>query len=221
VFFAPANGICWIVADNRLSMRPGKEDIHHLSLGEDGDKPARTGAFSTLGNHLLCVAGKGHLARLAIIRASGEQPSVVRSIPLGVKERYQAVTPVAYRQPVSGKPFAFVFHDKAGGDEAGSQGQADSLQIIELDPDGNGSFDDAAIAWRNDVGPSRVDGHFGHHSIAMDGNGGRAFITNSGNGTIQVFPATGMLGNKSDFTTLASGGCPSHIICVGGSDVDD
>jgi hypothetical protein len=47
VFFAPADGICWIDADVNLVKNSSKVEINHLTLGEDPatGKPMRTGAF--------------------------------------------------------------------------------------------------------------------------------------------------------------------------------
>jgi len=220
VFFAPSDGVCWVEADPTLSRRDGKITSNHISLGKDGDKAARTGAFATVGTHVLCTAGKGSASRLAIIHAGDKAPKVVKSLDLGVASGYLAVTPEVFVGG-DGKAWAFIFHDRNSDGGAGGSQPSDKLQVIELDPDGNGSMDDARIASCLDVGPSCVEGHFGHHSIAFDGDGRNAYIANPGNGTIQVASLRGLGKGLAISQTLKVSGAPSHLIALGGNDLDD
>ena len=220
VFFAPSDGICWVLADPTLACRGGQVEIGHISLGKEGDKPARTGAFATAGNHVLCTSGKGASSRLVILKAGGAKPSLEKSVDLGVARGYQAMNPEIFIG-ADEKPWALVFHDRSGTSSPDSQPQADQLQAIELDPDGNGAFDDARVAWRMEVGPSRVEGHLGHHSIAFDGDGKHAFVANPGDGTIQLLTLNNLRNKPSLISILSVGGCPGHLLALGGEKFEE
>lgn len=220
VFFAPSDGICWVLADPTLACRGGQVEIGHISLGKEGDKPARTGAFATAGNHVLCTSGKGASSRLVILKAGGAKPSLEKSVDLGVARGYQAMNPEIFIG-ADEKPWALVFHDRSGTSSPDSQPQADQLQAIELDPDGNGAFDDARVAWRMEVGPSRVEGHLGHHSIAFDGDGKHAFVANPGDGTIQLLTLNNLRNKPSLISILPVGGCPGHLLALGGEKFEE
>jgi len=220
VFFAPSDGICWGLADPTLACRGGQVEIGHISLGKEGDKPARTGAFATAGNHVLCTSGKGASSRLVILKAGGAKPSLEKSVDLGVARGYQAMNPEIFVS-ADEKPWALVFHDRSGTSSPDSQPQADQLQAIELDPDGNGAFDDARVAWRMEVGPSRVEGHLGHHSIAFDGDGKHAFVANPGDGTIQLLTLNNLRNKPSLISILPVGGCPGHLLALGGEKFEE
>ena len=148
------------------------------------------------------------------------KPSLTKSLDLGVAKGYQAVTPEVHIG-ADGKPWAFVFHDRSGITSSYNQPQADQLQAIELDPDGNGAFDDARVAWHMEVGPSRVEGHFGHHSIAFDGDGKHAFIANPGDGTIQMLPLNNPGNKPSSTSILRVGGYPGYLLALGGEKFEE
>jgi hypothetical protein len=210
VFFAPADGICWVEADTRFALAADKVQVHHIPLGKTGDKPNRTGAFETHGNHVLCVTGREDLAKLVIVRATAAEPKPV-FVPLHGKAGNKPVTPAVVSVDKK-TPTAFVFHDHDRETEA-----EDLLEVIALDPDGDRDYADARLVKVLKVGPSAVSGHFGHHAIAFDADGRVAFITNPGDGTISVLDLV-KLEIKATFKV---GGTPTALIAHGGRDAED
>jgi hypothetical protein len=210
VFFAPADGLCWVESDTRAALAPGDVKVHHLSLGQTGDKPNRTGAFETHGDHVLCVTGKEELAKLVVVRATAADPKPV-FVPLHGKAGNKPLTPAVVA--VNGRtPTAFVFHDHDPGVEAD-----DLLEVIALDPDGNKDYSDARLVKVLKVGPSAVSGHFGHHAIAFDADARVAFITNPGDATISVLD----LVKLEVRATIKVGGTPTALVAHGGRDGED
>lgn len=210
VFFAPADGICWVEADLAASKSKDDVKIHHIALGKSGDKPLRTGAFSTHGKHVLCVTGKGTGGRLVILNADAAEPKAV-FVKLNGQDGHKPLTPSIVAK--EGKnPMAFVFHDHDADTKVD-----DVLDVIALDPNGDGQFDDAKVVKALPVGPSQVSGHFGHHDIGFDADARLAYITNPGDGTISVLE----LKSLSVKATFKVGGKPTSLAVVGGRDHDD
>jgi len=135
VFFAPADGVCWVEADHALKLKPDQVKVHHLDLGKEGDKPRRTGAFADLGQHVLFTTGKDK-PELAIVNAKAADPKLV-FVPLNGPKGTSALTPEGVTAPDK-KPYAIVFHDTVKDADA-----ADTLEVIALDPNGDGDFTDA------------------------------------------------------------------------------
>jgi hypothetical protein len=71
------------------------------------------------------------------------------------------------------------------------------------------------------VGPSCVEGHFGHHSIAFDADFRHAFIANPGDGTLSILPLASLGSKPAISATFKLGGSPTHLIARGGKDLDD
>lgn len=210
VFFAPADGICWVDADSRVELKADQVKVRHLALGKTGDKPNRTGAFATHGQHVLCVTGKAESAKLVVVPATGADPKPV-FVPLHGKVGHKPLTP-AVVEINQKSPVALVFHDHEPGTDS-----KDLLEIISLDPDGNKDYSDARLLKVVEVGPSAVSGHYGHHDVAFDADGRVAYFTNPGDGTITVFD----LVKLEVRATFRVGGAPSAIIVHGGRDHDD
>lgn len=210
VFFAPADGICWVEADTRLGRTADAVKVTHLPLGKDGEKPNRTGAFATHGKHVLCVTGKEATAKLVLVLTTPADPKPV-FVPLHGKAGNKPLTPAVVNVDKK-TPTAFVFHDHDQGTEA-----EDVLEVIALDPDGNQDYADARLVKTIKVGPSAVSGHFGHHDIAFDADGRVAFITNPGDGTISVLDLL-KLEIKATFKV---GGMPTALAVHGGRDAED
>jgi hypothetical protein len=210
IFFAPADGICWVLADSNMDHNPEKIEVFHISLGKDGTKPRRTGAFANHGNHVFCVTGKGKAASLVILNATEDRPNPI-TIPLHGGENNKPLTPAVVM--VQGKKaHAFVFHDHDKKETAN-----DLLEIFELDPNGDGDYADARLVKVFPVGSSCVDGHYGHHDVAFNAEGNYAFFTNPGDGTISVMNMTKweIVGN------FPVGGMPTHLLVWGGSESED
>lgn len=210
VFFAPAAGLCWVQADLTVSAKPEQVQIHHIDLGKDNDKPRRTGAFVTHGRYVLCVTGQAPQSQLVILDAAVSQPTP-QFVSLAGASGTRPVTPIVVKT-VRGQLLALIFHDRNKGSDA-----QESLDIIDLDPDRNGDFADARLIKSLVVGPSAVDGHFGHHDAAADADGRCAFLTNPGDGTISVLS----LKTLEIVTTFKVGGMPTMILARGGLETED
>jgi hypothetical protein len=205
VFFAPADGLCWVEADMTLSQTAETVKVNHLSLGheEGSDKPHRTGAFVNHRNWVLCTAGSGRGSALCLVDAKAAQP-VVHKLPIEVADGLKLTTPEVVLAS-GGKRYAFLFQDRQEGDAQ------EQLTIVDLDPNGDRNLSDAKIAKTLPVGPSKVDGHHGHHAVAFDSEGRTAAFTNPGDGTIWVM-------TLKDLTIRAKskvGGSPDAIVSLG------
>ncbi|MFN5287666.1 MAG: hypothetical protein ACK5KS_22805 [Planctomyces sp.] len=205
VFFAPADGVCWVPADVSAPQGEAAVPATHISLGQDAEtgKPLRTGAFVCHRNYVVFVTGSGEQSALCLLDAAAAQPELIR-IPLAVPDGLSLVTPEIVLA-AGGKRYAFVFMDRAEGEVQ------EQLAIIDLDPDGNRNFADAKVRQMLPVGASRVSGHSGHHSVAFDSEGRIACIANPGDGTIWVMTLKDLqVRGKSKV-----GGQPQGILAAG------
>lgn len=210
VFFAPADGICWVEADIASSKSKNEVTIHHIPLGKDGEKPLRTGAFETHGKTVLCVTGKGTNSQLVLIEASSTTPKPI-FVKLNGTDGHKPLTPRVVAK--DGKnPLAFVFHDHDKDEDI-----EDVCDVIALDPNGDGNSNDAKIVKTLKVGKSQVSGHSGHHDMAFDADAKVAYFTNPGDGTLSALDLK-TLELKANFKI---GGKPTALIVVGGRDLDD
>ena len=210
VFFAPSDGVCWVEADGGLKLKADDVKVNHVALGKDGDKPRRTGAFVNHGTYVLFVTGKEASASLVLLDAKKAEPKPV-TVALNVKKGTQAVTPHVAVTP-EGKAYAFIFHDHAKGVDV-----EDALEIVALDPNGDGDCSDAKVVKTLKVGKSAVEGHFGHHDMAFDAEKRFAFITNPGDGTISVLS----LKSLDVVNTFKVGGTPTALVALGSRETDD
>jgi YVTN family beta-propeller protein len=211
VFFAPADGICWVETDRDAKKTSADIKVNHISLGKDGEKPLRTGAFATHGHHVLCVTGKGTSSQLVLLDAKAKdlQPQFLKLSGLA---GHKPLTPVVSATKEGKNLLAFVFHDHD------AENKIDDLcEVIALDPNGDGKWDDAKVVKTLSVGPSAVSGHSGHHDIAFDADAKLAYITNPGNGTVTVVD----LKTLNVTATLKVGGKPTALVVVGAKDHDD
>lgn len=209
VFFGPAEGICWVDVDPAVKLKADQVNVHHIDLGREGDNPRRTGAFTDLGHHVLFVTGK-EKPELVVLDAKATDPKPV-FVALNGPKGTSAVTPECVTAP-DGKPYAVVFHDKAKDSDA-----TDALEVIALDPNGDGDFADAKSVKTLKVGASAVDGHFGHHDIAFDADRRYGFFTNPGDGTISALAVK----TWEVVATFKVGGTPTAVVARGGEDHDD
>jgi hypothetical protein len=210
VFFAPADGVCWVTADRAASQSKEQVKVNHISLGQDGDKPKRTGAFATHGKLVLCVTGKDESSELVLMDAGTADVKPI-TVKLNGKTGNKPITPEIIL--AGGKTLlALVAHDHAEGADV-----KDVCDVINLDPNGDGKFDDAKVVQTIAIGRSAVKGHGGHHSIGFDADGKRAYILNPGDGTVQVIELR-TLELKSSFKLP---GKPGAMVVVGGEDTED
>ena len=206
VFFAPADGVCWVDADTSLSKTAETVVVSHISLGKDegAEKPNRTGAFINHRNWVLFTTGGGESkSSLCLMEANATPPRIVK-LPIAVEEGLTLTTPEVVLA-AGGKRYAFLFQDKKEGDKQ------EKLTIVDLDPNGDRNFSDAAITKTLPVGASKVDGHNGHHAIGFDSEGRIACFTNPGEGSIWVL-------SLKDLTIRAKsivGGTPGAIVAIG------
>lgn len=206
VFFAPSDGICWVDADVALAKNANTAEVNHLSLGDDPvtSKPMRTGAFSNHENFVLFTTGANQAASLCMIDAKSPKPTVMKlSVP--TIEGLSLTTPQCVKTH-SGKHYAFLFSDRRGSEAA------ESLTIVDLDPNGDGNLADAKVAKTMPVGASKIVGHGGHHEVCFSANRRLACITNPGEGSIWILS----LGNLEFESKNQVNGVPTRILAIGG-----
>jgi hypothetical protein len=205
VFFAPSEGINWISVPKTSKAKPESLVVHHIDLGVDGDKPRRTGLFTTHDGHVMFTSGSGAASFLGIIDARVETPEVNR-IELNVDAKSRAHGPAIVRTRAQG-PIAFIFHDHAKDVEA-----PNVATVIHLDPNRDGSFADAKIAGEMTVGASQVEGHGGHHDMAFDALGRMGVIANPGDRTLEVISTTDL----KSVVRVELPFVPARLLSVGG-----
>lgn len=208
VFFAPSDGVYWVEADLELKQKPETVVMNHLSLGQDkeSDRPLRTGAFTNHRNWVLFTTGTRENSAFCLIDAAASQPALVR-LPISVADGLSLVTPETCIT-AAGKRYAFVFQNRKEGEVQ------EKLTIVDLDPNGDRDFTDAAIAKTVDVGPSRVEGHYGHHSISVDDDAKYGLISNPGNGEVWLLS----LADLKVIGKYKVGGMPTKLIVTGGEE---
>lgn len=204
VFLAPERDIVWIAALQNVSSKPESITYHTIELGKEDNEPLRTGAFESYDHYVLFVTGRTK-PLLGIIDAAPAEPKLT-TVPLSARKGLRPTTPKIVRT-LEGKVLALVCQDKPGNAEL-----EEILDVVDLDPNGDGSFQDARLVHTQVIGHSAVEGHFGHHHVACDADGRFAFVTNPGDGTIVAI-------RLKDFTVAATwtvGGKPSQIVAIGG-----
>jgi hypothetical protein len=210
VFFAPSNGICWVTADTEFQQKPEQVKVHHISLGQEGEKPRRTGAFSVHEERVFFTTGKAN-PELGILdaREADPKPTLVK---LPERTGTMAVTPEIVAAD-GGKVLALIFRDSADKKKP----VAEVLDVIDLDPNGDGNYSDATPIKSIPVGKSAIDGHAGHHALATEAEGGWAFFTNPGDGTVSALSL-----RKLEVVATFPVGCkPGAIIACGGRETSD
>lgn len=208
VFFAPTDGVYWVDVDTQLKQTAETVVANHLSLGTDDedDSPLRTGAFVNHRNWVMFTTGPDDEPALCLLDASAPKPSVVQ-LKIPVEDGLSLVTPEV-TMAATGKRYGFVFQDR-------KEGEGDEkLTIVDLDPNRDRNFSDATIFKTFNVGPSELEGHYGHHSISVDEDNRLAFISNSGNGQIWVMS----LVNLRIIGKYRVGGMPTTLVSVGGEE---
>lgn len=205
VFFAPSDGVCWVSADRQLKQKADSVEVHHISLGKDEqtEKPLRTGGFTNHRNWVLFVTKSDDYSALCLVDAKASKPTLVK-VPIPVSDGLTLTTPRVV-QTYHGKRYAFIFHDRKGGE------LEEKLTVIDLDPNRDRNLSDARIVKSMTVGASKVEGHHGHHAICFDSDGKYAAVTNPGDGTIWVLS----LHDLSISGKLQVGGIPTAICGLG------
>ena len=205
VFFAPSEGVCWVAADPDLKLDPKQVTVHKLDLGKEGDKPRRTGAFTTFGKHVAFVSGAGPTTGLYLADASAATV-VAHRLPVPMADGNRPAG-LDFVQPRKGSPLSLVFHDHPADVDAPNK-----LTVIEVDPNLDGNWTDARIAQELDVGKSCVEGHSGHHSVTFDADRRRAFFSNPGDGSLSVLS----LDDRKVLLNTQVSGVPTKLLAIGG-----
>lgn len=206
VFLAPVDGVCWVTADTSLSQTAETVKVNHLSLGTDSesDKPLRTGAFENSRNWVLFTTGAADQAALCMINAASSQPAV-KKVPISVKDGLRLTTPKTVLS--LGRRYAFLFQDRT---DAESDVQ-EQLTIVELDPNRDRDYSDARVRANLPIGPSKIEGHHGHHAITFDAYGRYAVFTEPADGILNVLS----LQSLKVVARFKVGGVPDAIVAVG------
>ena len=183
VFFAPADGVCWVDADISLDQTVRQNPVQSSVARQRRNRQATTtGAFANHLNWVLFVTGTGEAAQLCMIDAKSPKPSVIK-FPLELGGWH--VSDDAYcSEDRNGKHYAFIFQESKDGQ------QPEKLLAIELDANSDGNLSDAVMAKTIEVGASKIEGHGGHHEIAITPSRRFAMLTNPGNGSIWVVALT-------------------------------
>lgn len=204
VFFAPAEGIDWI--DVAASTRAaGDTVVHHLDLGSEEGVAYRTGAFLNHGGHVLFLSGRGPQSFLGLIDARRESPEIKR-VAVDVDPASRASAPAVVDTRAFGA-IVTVFHDHPQEVDA-----PNVASVIQLDPNRDGDYSDARLLKRIDVGPSRVEGHGGHHAMVTDAAGRFALISNPGDSSVQILS----LADLSPQSTATLSFVPGSVVAIGG-----
>tara|TARA_A100001391_G_scaffold135268_2_gene94060 strand:+ start:210 stop:1550 length:1341 start_codon:yes stop_codon:yes gene_type:complete len=204
VFFAPADGVCWVDADLECDDDPESVDVHYLSLGTDeDDQPLRTGAFANLDNRVLFTAGKGEHAKLCWIDASSQSPSV-ESMAIELSAGESLTTPFAIKTR-GGKSWVMMFREHA------EQPEDDMLLVVDVDANKDGDWSDSKIHSEVAVGRSQIEGHSGHHEAALLPTKRHLLVSNPGDGTITLISTV----DFSVVATFSVGGTPARLEAIG------
>jgi hypothetical protein len=96
--------------------------------------------------------------------------------------------------------------------ERKGSGVGESLAIVDLDPNSDGNYADAVLAKSIPVGPSKIEGHSGHHDVCFGPRRRWAFISNPGEGSLWVLS----LEDLEIQVKIQVSGTPTHVLAVGG-----
>lgn len=232
IFFAAADGVYHVPVDATASLSADKVQPVPVSLGQDDGASLRPSAVATLGKFVVFTIGRDDHATLGLLNAADLKSPLIK-LPLNVAAGQSASAPVVVKTR-SDQRLALVFHEhpspserRPDGPLAGSgsikpisdttaKPTAESLAIINLDPNGDKNFADAKIVKTITVGASKISGDFGHHGIDFDADRRFAFFTNPGDGTLSIFD----LEKLEIAGSFKIGGTPSHVVAVGGEQCD-
>lgn len=203
VFFAPSDGVCWVRADLDVDDAADSIKVNHLEIGTDSDgKPLRTGAFATIDQAVVFSSGKAEQSKLCFIDASCDTLKV-QSLSMELASDQSLKTPIVGKGS-GGRPIALCFAESKEAPES------DQLYVVDLDPDGNGDYSDAKARAPIAVGPSQIEGHFGHHDAVFLPRGRQIAVTNPGDASIWVIS----LGDQSVEAKFECEGMPTSLVSI-------
>ncbi|GAB5515015.1 hypothetical protein [Rhodopirellula baltica] len=203
VFFATSDGVCWVRADLDVDDAADSIKVNHLEIGTDSDgKPLRTGAFATIDQAVVFSSGKAEQSKLCFIDASCDTLKV-QSLSMELASDQSLKTPIVGKGS-GGRPIALCFA------ESKEAPQSDQLYVVDLDPDGNGDYSDAKARAPIAVGPSQIEGHFGHHDAVFLPRGRQIAVTNPGDASIWVIS----LSDQSVEAKFECEGMPTSLVSI-------
>ncbi|CAD78225.1 MAG TPA: hypothetical protein DDX19_10475 [Rhodopirellula baltica] len=203
VFFAPSDGVCWVRADLDVDDAADSITVNHLEIGTDSDgKPLRTGAFATIDHAVVFSSGKAEQSKLCFIDASCDTLKV-QSLSMELASDQSLKTPIVGKGS-GGRPIALCFAESKEAPES------DQLYVVDLDPDGNGDYSDAKARAPIAVGPSQIEGHFGHHDAVFLPRGRQIAVTNPGDASIWVIS----LSDQSVEAKFECEGMPTSLVSI-------
>lgn len=203
VFFAPADGVCWVAADLDVLQKPEAVKVHHVSLGNDAEgNPKRTGAFANHRNWVVFTTGRGKASELCLLNAASSNPAV-QKLAIPVQAGNSTTTPVCLRTG-TGHDLALICEESADGS------QKEKLHVVHLDPNHDGQTQDAKLERSIEIGPSLIQGHSGHHELTSFGR--HVALSNPGDGSVWLF----LTSDWSIVAKLSVGGNPTRLLAVGG-----
>lgn len=205
VFFAPADGICWFVAPAGPEVDPSTIQVKHLSLGKEGEKPRRTGSFTTFQNYVGFTTGEGSGAAAYFMDATPNEISATRLDLKMHPANHPSGLEIVLRR--TGLPLGFVFHSHPADVEA-----PDRLSLIDLDPNADEQWGDAKVVQELTIGKAKAEGHGGHHSLGFDADRRRGIFSCPGAGTLNVIS----IDNWKEAAAFKVGGIPTKVVVVGG-----
>lgn len=217
-----------------------------LGKDDKTDKPLRTDALATLGKYVVFTIGREDNSTLGLLNATDPKSPLVKlplnaaagqsaSKPVVVKTRGDQRLAFVFhenRSAPEGRPDGESPVAQTSGSSGGSVGQAEaaaksetassakpaaeSLAIINLDPNGDKNFAHAKIVKTLSVGANKIRSYFGHHGMDFDADRRFAFLTNPGDATLSILD----LEKLEIVGSFKIGGAPSHIIATGGEQCD-
>lgn len=203
VFFAPSDGVCWVHADLEVDDAADSVTVNHLEIGTDPEgNPLRTGAFTTIDHAVVFTSGKAEQSKLCFIDASCDTPAV-QSLSMELASDQSLKTPIIGKGS-GGRPIALCFA------ESKEAPKTDQLYVVDLDPDGNGDYSDAKAREPIAVGPSQIEGHFGHHDAVFLPRGRQIAVTNPGDASIWVISLT----DQSVQAKFECEGTPTSLVSI-------
>lgn len=232
VFVAAAGGISHVPLDTTASLSSDKVQPVPVSLGQKDDTPLRISELATLGKFVLFTIDRGDNSMLGLLNAADLKSPLV-TLPLNVAAGQSASAPVVVKTR-GDQRLALVFHENGGASDGQPKGSlagansvtpisdakpkptAESLAIINLDPNGDKNFADAKIVKTIIVGASKISGSSGHHGVDFDADRRFAFLTNPGDGTLSILD----LDKLEVVGSFKIGGSPNRVVSTGGEQCD-
>ena len=208
VFFANSQGVSWVQAD--LAMSKNGQDVSvanvvNATVEGLGGVPEKLVVEKDW--VLFSVSNENGDSYLFMIDSRSQNPSVMKlAIPV---EKGMALSAPKTKLSL-GKRYAFLFQERV---DAASDLQ-EKLTIVDLDPNRDSSFNEAMVKANMNVGPSKIEGRFGHHDICFDAYGRFGIFTEPADGIVNIMT----LNDMKVRARFKVGGVPDRIVAVGAAE---